>query len=69
MYMLEFYKDKRSELRRELAMNDYLLKSWLEDSSPKAAAKVAYYSASHNYLLGELEDVNEEIARYEKEAK
>ncbi len=67
MYMLEFYKDKRSELRRELEMNDYLLRSWLEDEGPKAAAKVAYYTATHQYLLTELEDVNEEIARYEKE--
>lgn len=66
MYMLEFYKDKRTELRRELEMNDYLLRSWLEDESPKADAKVAYYTASHQYLLAELEDVNEEIARYEK---
>lgn len=67
MYMLEFYKDKRSELRRELEMNDYLLKSWLEDDGPKAEAKVAYYTASHQYLLEELEDVNEEITRYEQE--
>ena len=67
MYMLEFYKDKRSELRRELETNDYLLKSWLKDKGPDAAAKVDYYTASHQYLLAELEDVNEEIARYEKE--
>jgi len=69
MYMLEFYKDKRNEIRKELEMNDYLLKSWLEDDGPKAEAKTAYYIASHQYLIAELEDVNEEIARYEKEAK
>lgn len=69
MYMLKFYKDKRSELRRELEMNDYLLKSWLEDEGPKAESKVAYYTASHQYLLAELEDVNKEITRYEKEVK
>lgn len=47
-------------------MNDYLLKSWLEGDGPKAEAKVAYYTASHQYLLSEIESVNEEIARYER---
>lgn len=69
MYMLEFYKDKRSKLRRELEMIDYLLKSWLEDDSPAADAKVTYYTAAQNYVLAELEGVNEEIKRYEKEVK
>lgn len=69
MFMLEFYKDKRNEIKRELAMNDYLLKSWLKEEGPKAAAKVAYYKAEYQYLLAEFEDVNEEIARYEKEVK